>query len=363
MILKTLQLRSFRNYQNATLHFHSGINFIYGANAQGKTNLLESIYYLSTTNSHHVNQDQILIQHHQDFFMIDGWILKQHKKLHLRIVRNKQGKHLMVNKQQVKKNSLFLGQFNAVMFAPEDIQLFSATPRLRRRFIDLELSKVSLLYLQNLSFYEKLVKERNAYLKKGMVDSIYLSTIDEQMAAHMVVIIQQRHRFLEALIRHATTFYQNVANDETTIGFQYLSFISEEQIETLTKEDVIECLKKQRDKDLQYKVTTLGIHKDDFTFLINGKDIAKYGSQGQKRTLLLALKLGLVLLIEEIIKEYPVLLLDDVFSELDKDRRIAVLSQLPKEVQIFISTTDKIEIEGREDIYYYQVQAGVVTVR
>lgn len=363
MKLEKLHLQHFRNYKNITVTFQEGINFIYGSNAQGKTNLLESIYYLSTISSHHVSQDSLLIEHEEEYFLIEGAIQRKQRGLNLRVIRNSKGKHLLINKQQVKKNSLFFGQCNVIMFAPEDIQLFSTTPKTRRRFIDLELSKVSHVYLHNLSLYERLLKEKNIYLKRITQEDHYLDVLDEQMAECMVIIIKQRYLFLKSLLDLSTTFFQEVSKDQSELSFRYSSFVDVTHYENVKKEEIIKCLVNGRERDRQYRTSSVGIHKDDVRFYLNDKDIAQFGSQGQKRTLLLSLKLGLILLIKQIIGEYPILLLDDVFSELDENRRVAVLEKLPKEVQIFISTTDRLEIKNRDDIHYYQVQSGTVMKR
>ncbi|MGL5978542.1 MAG: DNA replication/repair protein RecF [Erysipelotrichaceae bacterium] len=362
MIVTKLQLRHFRNYEKCELTFQKGINFIFGNNAQGKTNLLESIYYLSTTKSHHVTNDLNLIEKNHDFFVVDAKIQQKRGMQHLRIVRNKSGKQLLMNQVSIKKNSQFVGLFNAVMFCPDDLRLFTDTPKVRRRFIDLELSKLSKSYLQALTSYERLLKERNKYLKQERIDVRYLDTLDDQMVTLMATIVHQRMGFLKRLLDDTAAFYQDVSHDGTSLGFIYESCVPYvEDISVLTQ-NLQQALQQSRSKDLQYRITSMGIHKEDVVFQINGLHLGTYGSQGQKRTAILSIKFGLVLLIKDVIGEYPVLLLDDVFSELDEQRRCTLLDKLQGDVQIFISTTDQIRIDNIDNIQYMYVDAGTVTI-
>ncbi|MGL5540677.1 MAG: DNA replication/repair protein RecF [Erysipelotrichaceae bacterium] len=360
MIVEELKLQHFRNYASLSITFGSGINFLYGLNAQGKTNILESLYYLSTTKSHLTSSDQQLIEHGQEYFAIEGRLRRQKQAIPLRIVRNKNGKHLLRSGIVVKSNAAFIGELNAVLFCPEDLYLFQGPPRNRRRFVDLEISKLSKSYTRTLSTYENLLKERNAILKSPQPDVRYLDVLDAQLAPLMKVVFMQRTQFLKQLFSMASLFYQEVSNDQTMIEWRYLSVFS--QLDAEPKEEAfLALLKKSRERDLQQKVTTQGVHKDDIRFYLNGKDLEHFGSQGQKRTVLLALKFGLVRLIHAMLGEYPILLLDDVFSELDERRREALLHHLQGDVQIFITTTDRIRLHHTNSITYFKVEQGSIT--
>ena len=340
MNLKKLKLHNYRNYVDLEISFQEGIHILSGKNAQGKTNILESVLYLSTTRSHRTNDDEDLIKEGNDAFFIKALIEKINRTEDLQITVNEKGKNLFLFKNPVNRVSDFIGEFNAVMFCPDDMTLFNASPRVRRRFVDMELSKVSKKYMNTLFIAQKLLKERNACLKNERVNKEYLEVITEQMIDAQVIVMKQRYFFLQQLMEKSQVFYKNISNDETKISVQYESCVPFSEDEEILKKELSDKYKKVLDRDLFLKQTTVGVHKEDYVFKMNDKEVATYSSQGQKRSILLALKIGMIYMIRDIIGEYPVLLLDDVFSELDTYRRKELLYSLPKEVQIFISTTD-----------------------
>lgn len=357
-----MQIRNFRNYEKADISFSEGIHLITGKNAQGKTNLLEAIAYLSTTRSHRTNEDKDLIMEGKEAFVIRASVEKKQKVIELRTALNEQGKNLFIYQTPVRKVSDFIGEFNAVLFCPDDMTLFNASPRVRRRFIDMELSKVSKSYTKVLNDAGKLLKERNAYLKQYEVDMTYLDVLSEQLIEKQLIIIRQRHQFLKDLLASCKNFYQELSQDDTSLSFLYKSCVPYDENVDIMRASLRDKYEKSKERDCFLKQTTLGTHKEDFMFLINGNEIASYASQGQKRSVLLSMKIGIVYMIEKIIQEYPVLLLDDVFSELDEFRKRKLLSSLPKEVQIFISTTDVKEIPQLVDRRYCKwiVNAGSI---
>lgn len=345
MRLEKIRLHDFRNYKNLDMSFDDGIHIVTGKNAQGKTNLLEAILYLSTTRSHRTNEDKDLMREGESAFFIKASITKENKKEDVQISVNEKGKNLFVYQNPVSKVSDFIGEFNAVMFCPDDMTLFNASPRVRRRFVDMELSKVSKKYVSTLFVATKLLKERNAYLKQNHVDRAYLEVLTSQLIDAQVVIMKQRYYFLQELLSKCEKFYRELSRDETKLGVTYQSCVPFHEEEALLKEALSHRYEKTLERDLLLKQTTAGIHKEDFVFEMNGKEIATFASQGQKRSVLLAMKIGMIYMIQEIIHEYPVLLLDDVFSELDQYRRHELLKSLPEEVQIFISATDMMDLE------------------
>lgn len=352
MNLKSIKIRNFRNYEKVDMNFKNGIHLIIGKNAQGKTNLLESIYYLSTTRSHRTNEDKDLIKEGCEAFVISATIEKKNKLMDIRVALNEQGKNLFFYQTPVKKVSDFIGEFNAVLFCPDDMTLFNSSPRVRRRFIDMELSKVSKSYTRVLSDVGKLLKERNACLKQPHINMEYLDILSKQLIDKELVIIKQRYEFLKDLLKSSEGFYEDLSQDGTTLSFVYNSCVPYGGLEMM-KEHLEKKYEKALERDCFLKQTTVGIHKEDFMFLINEKEVASYASQGQKRSVLLSMKIGIVYMIQKIIQEYPVLLLDDVFSELDEYRKQKLLTSLPLEVQIFISTTDIHEIPKLYDREYY----------
>ncbi len=364
MILRRLSLRNFRNYESIDLSFDAGIHLLVGNNAQGKTNLLEAVSYLSTTRSHRCHDDQNLIQEGKEAFVIKESVERRQKQMELRVALNEQGKKLFLYQTAMKRVSDFIGEFNAVLFCPDDMTLFQASPRIRRRFIDMELSKLSKSYTRVLNEVGKLLKERNAALKQNTIDFTYLNILDEQLIDKQVVIMLQRQRFLQDLLAHCKEFYEKLSADHTRLEVQYHSCVAySDDIDEL-KEGLRKKYEKNRERDCFLKQTTVGIHKEDFMFLINGNQLSAYASQGQKRSVLLALKVGIVHMIHDLTGEYPVLLLDDVFSELDENRRGMLLCSLTKEVQIFISTTDVREIPRLRDRSYivWKVKQGELSI-
>lgn len=363
MILEKLRLHNYRNYDDLNVLFENGIHILSGKNAQGKTNILESILYISTTRSHRTNNDEDLIKDGKDAFFIKAFIHKENKKEELQITVNDKGKNLFAYHNPVNRVSDFIGEFNAVMFCPDDMSLFNATPRVRRRFVDMELSKISKKYVNTLYIAQKLLKERNAYLKQSNIDKNYLEVITSQMIDSQVIVMKQRYFFLKQLLDKCQRFYERLSNDETKITFLYESCVPFEEDENLLKKQLKDKYSKTLDRDIMFRQTTIGIHKEDFIFKVNQKEVATYASQGQKRSILLALKIGMIYMIKEITKEYPVLLLDDVFSELDEYRRKELLYSLPEQVQIFITTTDCNEFKDiniNRPVYIWNIDQGMM---
>ena len=348
MYISHLHLVHYRNYLNQSFEFDRGINYIVGKNAQGKTNLLESIYYCSTTKTHRNVDDVSCIYEGYDAFRIDAAVIKKNRKVDLTAIYSKSGKNLYLYRNPVKKVSDFVGFVNAVIFSPNDMNIFSAQPRFRRRFMDIELSKCSKTYIFTLNEFYRILKQRNAYLKTENIDHDYLSILDEKCADLQCIILRQRYKFLHEL-----------ANDSTKFSIVYKTFVHIAD-ESQMKEEIKTIYKNNFQRDLFLKTTEKGIHKDDFVLMIDGKDADDYASQGQKRTILLALKVGIVKLIEKIIDDEPILLLDDVFSELDEERRRKLLDLLPKNIQIFISTTEEIDKNYQRPIKTIVIQDGKI---
>lgn len=360
MRLKTLHLHNFRNYEDTLVSFDEGMQIIYGRNAQGKTNLLEAIFYLSTTRSHRGGEDDDIIKDKNESAIVDGVIQKNNRHVPMRVVITHHGKNLFLYRDPVKKVSDFIGECNAVMFCPDDMSLFQASPRVRRRFVDMELSKISKSYTQTLMSAHRMLKERNVYLKQMDVKEDYLQVITEQLIEFQSIVIYERYKFLCGLLKKCRAFYQSLSLDDTQLSFQYVSCVSTFDDIDRIKDELKDKYKKNHDRDLFLKQTTSGFHKDDIVFMINGKEVAVGASQGQKRSVLLSLKIGIVNMIYDATKEYPILLLDDVFSELDSNRQEQLIQSLPKEIQIFITSTDMHEYHYQRKITCWNVEAGMI---
>lgn len=361
MKIKNISLRNFRNYEMLQLSFENNILFFLGDNAQGKTNLLEAFYYSSTARSFRTSEEKEMVKFNKEFFRIDLNVLRNNKELNLRSVISDNGKYLEINENPVKKVSNFIGQINTVLFCPTDMKLLYSSPKERRKFIDMELGKISSDYMSNLLRYQKLLKERNAILKNNKIDDNHLDIITNQLIDVQIPLIIARDTFLKLLLENASRIYKELSLENCNLIHQYLSFIEIGNKELMYNQMQDKYLKSlNRDKEL--RVTQLGVHRDDFSLFLDDKEVMKYGSQGQRRSAILALKLGLLDVIYKKIKEYPILLLDDVLSELDKVHRECLFKVIPSEVQTFITTTDinDLEIKELSNTCFYQVIDGQI---
>lgn len=355
MKINKIKLRYFRNYDVIDLNFNQQLNIITGDNGQGKTNLIESILFLSTTKSHRVSDENLLINKNYNYCDIQCEL--DNKKL--RILIQKSGKNLFINQKNINKVSHFIGELNAILFCPDDLNLFSQSPKFRRKFVDIEISKLSKQYTSLLKEYYKLLKIRNSYLKNNKIDYDYLNIITEKMISIQKIIFNQRSKFIKDLIYYTNHFLSKFTKQDNLIFCVYQNFSGEDDFD----ENKIKIKYKENlERDLLLKQTNIGIHKDDFIFKIDGYNIEEYASQGQKRIILLSIKLGLVMMINKIIKEYPILLLDDVFSELDIQNQKKLMEIIPNEVQTFITTCNKdvYEFKQNRDTTFFKIKNGKV---
>lgn len=338
MWLETLTLQHFRNYETVDLQFHNGLNVFLGQNAQGKTNILESIYFLALTRSHRTRTDRDLLQFQEKYLSVQGTVHRLTSKLPLDIKLTENGRVTKVNHLKQNRLSDYIGHMNVVLFAPEDLQLIKGGPSLRRKFIDVELGQIKPIYLSDLSQYNHILKQRNAYLKSNeQIDLVFLSVLDQQLAEYGSKIIQHRIDFLKKLEDLARVKHLDISQQKETLSFCYESSVKFTDSVNLV-DNYLTQLDKSRKQDLFRKNTSIGPHRDDIHFFINGMN-AHFGSQGQHRSLVLSLKLAEIELMKEVTHEYPILLLDDVMSELDNDRQIKLLETISNKIQTFITTT------------------------
>lgn len=356
MKILSLKLRNFRNIKNLSLSFSKNLNIFLGENGQGKTNLIEAMIYLSTCKSHRVDSELLLVNKESTFFDIQANVSRKVKKS-LRVFYNEQGKSLFINNHNIQKVSEFIGNLNAILFSPDDLNLFSQTPKYRRRFVDMEIGKISLSYTKLLNEYTQLLKNRNSYLKNEKLDIDYLNILTEKMVDIQILIIQQRRKFLEDLLVFVNSYYQEITKSDRKIICEYKNSFECNYI----KEDLLNKYQEYLQKDIKYKQTLLGIHKDDFIFKVDSYLVIDFLSQGQKRIVLLCLKLGLINMIYQLIHEYPILLLDDIFSELDELNQLKILKYIPKNVQIFITSCDfKLKSLLSKDCDIFEIENGFV---
>lgn len=358
MWLKHLSIQNFRNYQELEVEFHPGLNIFLGQNAQGKTNILESIYFLALTRSHRTRNDRDLIYFESTDFKVSGQLQRETGPLPLEISLTPKGRITKVNHLKQAKLSNYIGHMNVVLFAPEDLQLIKGSPAGRRKFIDIELGQMKPLYLSDLSQYNHVLKQRNSYLKNSeKIDATFLEVLDSQLASFGSRVIHHRLEFIKKLEAKAKEKHTRLSDNKEDLSIQYQSTVFSEDGNDI-EEQFLSMLEKNRQKDIFRKTTSIGPHRDDLAFFINNMN-ATFGSQGQHRSVVLSLKLAEIELMEEITREKPILLLDDVMSELDNYRQLQLLETISNNIQTFITTTTLDHLkELPEELKIFTVQAG-----
>ncbi len=357
MILKSVALSHFRNYGSLYLEFDRGTNILYGDNAQGKTNVLESVYVSGTSKSHKGSRDRELIQFGEEEAHIRTIVEKNglEHQIDMHIKKNKP-KGIAVNRVPIKKASELFGILNIVFFSPEDLNIIKNGPSERRRFLDLELCQLDKIYLFQLTKYNKALNQRNKLLKDMGFRPELKDTLpvwDEQLVECGKKVIRARKEFISRLGEIVRTIHWDISGGKEDLKLSY---------EPDTEEDEFEKkLSGRRERDLKLGMTSVGPHRDDMCFLVGGVDIRKFGSQGQQRSCALSLKLSEIDLVKESIKDTPVLLLDDVLSELDSSRQNFLLNRI-HDIQAVVTCTGLDEfVKNRFEINkVFQVRNGTV---
>lgn len=334
MIIKSLELENFRNYDSLQLFFDEGTNILYGDNAQGKTNVLEAIYVSSTTKSHKGSKDKEIINFSKEEAHIRTFLSKGDMDYRVDMhLRKSKSKGIAVNGQRLKKAAELLGLLNVVFFSPEDLSIIKNGPSGRRSFVDMELCQLDKYYLYNLNQYNKIINQRNKLLKDFYYSSDLKDTItvwDSQLITYGKQIIERRFQFVDQLNEIIVQIHNNLSGKKENLKIVYEPDVVGENFERE--------LSSGMERDMKLKFTGTGPHRDDFAFLVNGIDIRKYGSQGQQRTAALSLKLAEIELVKQITKDNPILLLDDVLSELDSNRQNYLLNSIG-DIQTIITCT------------------------
>ena len=345
MKLTNLQLQNFRNYESVQLEFTDGVHVFIGENAQGKTNLMESIYALAMTKSHRTTNDKELIGWNKEFATIKGTVEKTATKTNLELQFSKKGKIAKVNYLEQKRLSSYLGNLNVILFAPENLTLVKGSPQNRRKFVDMELGQMSSLYLYDLVEYNRVLKQRNTYLnqlaiKKKQPDE-YLEVLSEMLSELASKIVFHRLDFMKQLEALAIPIHDQLSLGREKFSVSYQATIPlEDGLTALQmKEIYIDQFKKNQTREADQATTLIGPHRDDLIFYLNEVPVQTYGSQGQQRSTVLSLKLAEIELMKLSTGEYPLLLLDDVLSELDDDRQTHLIKAIENKVQTFITTT------------------------
>lgn len=334
MIIKSLELLDYRNYKNLQIDFENGTNILYGNNAQGKTNILESIYVCATTKSHRGSKDKELIRFGQENAHIRMFVEKSgiEHKIDIHLKKNKT-KGVAVDGIPIRKSSELMGLVNVVFFSPEDLAIIKNGPADRRHFIDMELCQLNKVYLHDISNYNKVVNQRNNLLKQSCYESSLKDTLDVwdiQLIRYGTKVIREREKFIKKMDELICQIHSRLSGGKENLELRYEPNVCEGDFE--------KQLLLHRENDLRIKSTTVGPHRDDLGFYIDGINVRKFGSQGQQRTAALSLKLAEIDLVKLFIKDTPILLLDDVLSELDSFRQNYLLESI-RQIQTVITCT------------------------
>ena len=355
MIVTKLTLRNFRNYGWLELEFAPGLNVIVGDNAQGKTNIVEAIHFLSLARSFRSSETDDLITKSRQFATIEARVEQSSTKKEIRAVLTPSGKKITCNGKQVKRISELSSLINVIVFEPKDALMFLDSPLVRRNFLDVNLSKKSPLYLEALMSYEKLLKERNALLKEEQVDLVRLEVVTKQIVDVSETIVKYRAAYVNEINNILSKIVTAIKGEKEEAHLVYNPFVKND---SKFKESALRAYERIKDSDIKRKATQIGIHREDISMMLNGEDIATHGSQGENRIVVIALKLAPYFLIED--KDLrPIVVLDDVMSELDKVHKIRLTTFLRKFEQVFITSTQT----NVKNASIYEVKEHKVTRR
>ncbi|MCM1266720.1 MAG: DNA replication/repair protein RecF [Bacteroidales bacterium] len=357
MVIKSLELADFRNYDSLQIDFSEGTNILYGNNAQGKTNILEAIYLSATTKSHKGSKDKDIVNFNKEEAHIRTYLLKNEDEIRVDMhLRKNKTKGIAIDGQKIKKAAELLGLLNVVFFSPEDLSIIKNGPAERRRFVDMELCQLDSFYIYNLNHYNKIVNQRNKLLKDMYFNPSLRDTLniwDSQLVSFGSKIIERRQLFVEQLNEIIYEIHKKLSGDQEELTIKYEPDVLIEEYEKA----LVSC----QERDVKLKQTTVGPHRDDFSFMTGDIDIRKFGSQGQQRTAALSLKLSEIELVKKLTKDNPVLLLDDVLSELDSNRQNYLLRTIG-DIQTIITCTGLDEfVNNRFEINkVFQIENGSI---
>jgi len=360
MIVKEINLYNFRNYKNQKIKFNDKINIIYGNNAQGKTNILEGIYLFSLGKSNRAQKDVEMINFDEETAEVNINFLSKERDFSGKIkFDRKKRKKIFLNEIPIKRNSDLVGNLNVVFFGPEYLSLIREGPKNRRRNIDIMISQMKVKYMNLLSDYKKIIEQKNVILKEDFKDKILLSVLNERILELSEYIIKTRFEYIKKIEKIAQKIQLEISDGKENLKIDYISCglnIDENKIEILK-----EILKKKSEemflKEEKYRECIFGPHRDDFEFKINGQNLKLFGSQGQQKTAVLVQKIAEVELFNEEKGEYPILLLDDIMSELDSLRQDLILNKL-QNMQIFITCTDVEKFKIMETANFIKIEKG-----
>ena len=353
MWISDIEIFNFRNYNKQVIKLNEGINVFYGENAQGKTNIIESIYLCSLGKSFRSKKDAELIKFGENMASVSVKFNKSDRDGKIKIELSDK-KKVFINGIKANKLSELLGNINVVIFTPDDINILKGGPQKRRKFLDIMISQLKPNYMHVLNLYLKTIEQRNNYLRQikqeGKSESL-LDIWDEKLAEYAIKIYEYRQEFIDKLKDKIKIVHSNITENKESLSLEYSSDCKD-------KNEYLNVLKSRRKLDIIKGFTTKGIHRDDFTVNINNKPVNIYGSQGQNRTVILSLKLAELNVVYDEIGEYPILLLDDFMSELDEKRRKSFLNNI-KNTQVIITCTEKFEVENLNFLSYNVINGQI----
>ena len=354
MILKEIELENFTNYEHTKCEFKDNVNIFLGDNAQGKSNFLDSIYYLGNIGSSRVNKEKDLIKWGRDYFNISAHFLNRIGMNKVEISYKNKKKEVIINSYKIEKKREYIGYITTVIFSPDDLNIIKGDPALRRKYMDDELTATDIEYYLSSLKYKKILEQRNKLLKDSYRKNInenIMEAWEEQLAKYGIIILKKRLVLINKIKNIAKKIHYHISENKEELTLKYLSKLN---LEDLLNDDLegfknlyLKELKERRNKDIERGYTSTGPHRDDLDIYINDINGKKFASQGQQRTVALCLKLSEIEFIKETIGEYPILLLDDVLSELDKKRKNKLLEVIGNNIQTFITTTDLNDINDK----------------
>lgn len=360
MYLKNIKLKNFRNYSSIDINFYNGINILYGKNGNGKTNLLEAIYFLALTKSHRTFVDNNLIKNSENFLFVKGEVLDNDIPTILEVYMKDGKKILKKDNNLIRRITDYINTFNIIIFHPDDLEIIKGSPDTRRRFLNIEISQVYTEYLDIIANYNKILKIRNNYLKEKNIDSNYLDVITDKLTEISIQIYLIRNKYIQRINDHISKIYKDLAETNgLKINYKTSIDIDFKNTDNL-KDKLKDFYNSKLENDIKYGTTRYGPHKDDFEFTVNGKNLKFFGSQGQQRMAILAFKLSEIEILLKYKNKKPIILLDDVFSELDLYKKNNLLKFLDRELQIIITTTDLDNIDKKiiEKARNYKIENG-----
>lgn len=338
MNITKIELNNFRNYKKKIFDNFSNLNIIIGKNGIGKTSILEAIYLGSLAKSFKTTSELSIIKTGTDYFRIKIYYFDDGQKKNLELYLDKNGKKSKINSKLQNKLSSFISQYRIILLSPDELKLIKSSPNIRRNYLNIQISQLHKEYLYYLNNYNLLIKNKNDYLKKlltnSTLDTRYLDILDEKIVEEGIKIYNYRKRYIVSINKYINSIFKNyVKNNEIE-----LNYISDYEINN--KDKLLKELKKNRRKEINIGMTSFGIHRDNFEFMHNGNNSKEYSSQGLQKLIVLAMKLSEIKIFMEDYQITPILLLDDLFSELDEKNRNSIFKSLNKDIQIFITTTD-----------------------